>query len=161
MDGPSQIENRIGQDTVITEQLALWGRGGSTVIRGNLLLIPLGESILYVEPVFLQAEGGGLPELKRVITAADENIAMMPSLRESLAVIFGEESPETIVSEIPSVEVEPGPPLTGDIAKLIEQAREHYEKAQEYVQAGDWSGFGREWDALQEVLEQLAGLTAE
>jgi uncharacterized membrane protein (UPF0182 family) len=161
VDGPSQIENRIGQDTVITEQLALWGRGGSTVIRGNLLLIPLGESILYVEPVFLQAEGGGLPELKRVITAADENIAMMPSLRESLAVIFGEESPETIVSEIPSVEVEPGPPLTGDIAKLIEQAREHYEKAQEYVQAGDWSGFGREWDALQEVLEQLAGLTAE
>jgi uncharacterized membrane protein (UPF0182 family) len=161
VDGPSQVENRIGQDTVITEQLALWGRGGSTVIRGNLLLIPIGESILYVEPVFLQAEGGGLPELKRVIAAADENIAMMPSLRESLAVIFGEESPETIVSEIPSVEVEPGPPLTGDIAKLVEQAREHYEKAQEYVQAGDWSGFGREWDALQEVLEQLAGLTTE
>jgi len=63
--GPSQIENRIGQDTVITEQLALWGRGGSRVIRGNLLLIPLGKSILYVEPVFLQAEAGGLPELKR------------------------------------------------------------------------------------------------
>ncbi|GAH96365.1 unnamed protein product, partial [marine sediment metagenome] len=64
--GPSQIENRIGQDTIITEQLALWGRGGSRVIRGNLLLIPLGGSILYVEPVFLEAETGGLPQLKRV-----------------------------------------------------------------------------------------------
>ena len=67
--GPSQIENRIGQDTVITEQLALWSRGGSNVIRGNLLLIPIGESMLFVEPVFLEAQTGGLPELKRVIVA--------------------------------------------------------------------------------------------
>jgi uncharacterized membrane protein (UPF0182 family) len=162
VDGPSQIENRIGQDTVITEQLALWGRGGSTVIRGNLLLIPLGESILYVEPVFLQAEGGGLPELKRVIVAAGEKIAMTPSLRESLAVIFGEETP--IIEEpdvTPPDVVEPETPVTGDIANLIEQAQEHYEKAQEYVQEGDWAGFGEEWDALQEVLEKLAEIAVE
>ncbi|GAI26591.1 unnamed protein product, partial [marine sediment metagenome] len=101
--GPSQIENRIGQDTVITEQLALWGRGGSRVIRGNLLLIPLGKSILYVEPVFLQAEAGGLPELKRVIVAAGERIAMEPTLEESMAAIFGAE-------ELPAEPVVPPPP---------------------------------------------------
>ena len=112
--------------------------------------------------VALQAEGGGLPELKRVIVAAGEKIAMMPSLRESLAVIFGEETPESVIEEpdvTPPVEVEPEIPVSGDIAELIDQAQAHFEKAQEYVQAGDWAGFGREWDALQEVLEQLATLT--
>ncbi len=164
VDGPSQIENRIGQDTVITEQLALWGRGGSTVIRGNLLLIPIGESILYVEPVFLQAEGGGLPELKRVIVAAGEKIAMMPSLGESLSVIFGEETPISIIEEpgtAPPATTEPETPVSGNIAGLIEQAQEHYEKAREYVKEGDWAGFGDEWDALQKVLEKLAELVAE
>jgi uncharacterized membrane protein (UPF0182 family) len=162
VDGPSQIENRIGQDTVITEQLALWGRGGSTVIRGNLLLIPLGDSILYVEPVFLQAEGGGLPELKRVIVATGENIAMTSSLSASLAAIFGEGTsvPEEPEISIPTV-TEPETQPSEDVAVLIEQAQQHYERAQEYVKSGDWAGFGEEWEALQEVLEKLAELTAE
>jgi len=158
--GPSQIENRIGQDTVITEQLALWGRGGSRVIRGNLLLIPLGESNLYVEPVFLQAETGGLPELKRVIVAAGEQIAMEPSLEESLAAIFGAEALPTEPVE-PPAPVEPGEPVTPDIADLIAEAQEHYNKAQQYLQAGDWAGYGEELDALEAVLTQLAELAAE
>jgi len=156
--GPSQVENRIGQDTVITEQLALWGRGGSRVIRGNLLLIPLGKSILYVEPVFLQAEGGGLPELKRVIVAAGEKIAMEPTLMESLTAIFGTEAPPTEPLVTPPVPVEPEEPITGDMASLIEQAQQHYDKAQEYLKAGDWTGYGEELDALKSVLEQLAEL---
>ncbi len=158
--GPSQIENRIGQDTVITEQLALWGRGGSRVIRGNLLLIPLGKSILYVEPVFLQAETGGLPELKRVIVIAGDKIAMEPTLEESIDAIFGIEAPPTEpVIEPP---VEPGEPVaTDDIASLIEEAQQHYDKAQQYLQAGDWTGYGNELDALKVVLDRLAELTAE
>jgi len=151
--GPSQIENRIQQDTVITEQLALWGRGGSQVIRGNLLLIPLGKSILYVEPVFLQAEAGGLPELKRVIVVAGERIAMEPTLQGSIAAIFGTEAPLT--------EPEPGEPIAADIANLIEEAQRHYDKAQQYLKIGDWAGYGEELDALKAVLEQLAELTAE
>jgi uncharacterized membrane protein (UPF0182 family) len=161
VDGPSQLENRIGQDTVITEQLALWSRGGSTVIRGNLLLIPLGDSILYVEPVFLQAEGGGLPELKRVIVAAGEKIAMEPSLGESLAAIFGTETPVVQEPEAPSAGTEPETPLAGEITDLIAQAQQHFENARDYVRNGDWAGFGEEWDALQEVLEALAGLTTQ
>jgi hypothetical protein len=159
--GPSQIENRIQQDTVITEQLALWGRGGSRVIRGNLLLIPLGKSNLYVEPVFLQAEAGGLPELKRVIVAAGEQIAMEPTLKESIAAIFGVEPPPAVpVVEPPSPE-EPGGTVAADIAELIEEAQEHYNKAQQCLKAGDWAGYGNEIDALKAVLDRLAELTTE
>ena len=157
--GPSQIENRIQQDTVITEQLALWGRGGSRVIRGNLLMIPLGKSNLYVEPIFLQAEAGGLPELKRVIVAAGDQIAMKPTLNESLAVIFGAEAPPTEPEIVPPTE--PEEPVVTDIAKLIEEAQQHYDRARQYLQAGDWAGYGRELDALKAVLDQLAELAAE
>jgi uncharacterized membrane protein (UPF0182 family) len=159
--GPSQIENRIGQDTVITEQLALWGRGGSRVIRGNLLLIPLGKSILYVEPVFLQAEAGGLPELKRVILAAGDQIAMEPTLEESLTAIFGAEAPPTEPVVEPPTPAEPEEPAVADIASLIEEAQQHYDRAQQYLKAGDWASYGEELDALKAVLDQLAELVAE
>ncbi|MBA7617722.1 hypothetical protein ES703_25038 [subsurface metagenome] len=157
--GPSQIENRIQQDTIITEQFALWGRGGSRVIRGNLLMIPLGKSNLYVEPVFLQAEAGGLPELKRVIVAAGDQIAMKPTLQESIAAIFGTEAPPTE----PEPPVPPGPeePVATEIAKLIGEAQQHYNQAQEYLKAGDWANYGKELEALKAVLDRLAELTAE
>ncbi|MFC1984014.1 UPF0182 family protein [Chloroflexota bacterium] len=156
-DGPSQIENRIGQDTVITEQLALWGRGGSRVIRGNLLLIPLGESILYVEPVFLEATTGGLPELKRVIVVAGDQLAMETTLTESLTAIFGAEAPPAEPGE-PPAPVEPEEAVDATMASLIEEAQQHYDRAVQYQREGDWAGYGREWDALQAVLEQLAEL---
>jgi len=154
--GPSQIENRIQQDTVITEQFALWGRGGSRVIRGNLLMIPLGKSLMYVEPVFLQAEAGGLPELKRVIVAAGEHIAMEATLEESIAAIFG-------AKVAPTEPEPPGPvePVPAEVVNLIEQAQQHYNKAQEYLKAGDWTNYGKELDALKAVLDQLAEFTVE
>ena len=159
--GPSQIENRIQQDTVITEQLALWGRGGSRVIRGNLLLIPLGKSNLYVEPVFLQAEAGGLPQMKRVIVVAGERIAMEETLRESIAAIFGAEAllPEPVVKP-PALE-EPEKAIAADIANLIEEAEQHYDQAQQYLRTGDWNGYGKELDALKAVLDRLAELAAD
>ena len=165
--GPSQIENRIGQDTVITEQLALWGRGGSRVIRGNLLLIPLGKSILYVEPVFLEAETGGLPQLKRVIVVAGEQIAMEPTLEESIAAIFGAEAPpaepapptEPVVT--PPAPAKPEEPIAADIASLIEKAQQHYDQAQQYLKAGDLAGYGSEMSAFGIVWEQIVELTAE
>jgi len=157
--GPSQTENRIQQDTVITEQLALWGRGGSRVIRGNLLLIPLGKSNLYVEPVFLQAETGGLPELKRVIVVVGERIAMEPTLRGSIAAIFGVEVPPP--EPKPPTPSGPEKPVPTGVAELIEEAQQHYDKAQQYLGEGNWAGYGEELDALKAVLNQLAELTAE
>ena len=161
VDGPSQVENRIGQDTVITEQLALWGRGGSRVIRGNLLLIPLGRSILFVEPVFLEAETGGIPELKRVIVVAGEQIAMEPTLQESIAAIFGAEALPTEPVVTPPEPAEPEKPLAAEIANLIEQAQQHYNQAQQYLIEGDWTGYGEELEALKAVLDRLAEFTAE
>ena len=159
--GPSQIENRIQQDTIITEQFALWGRGGSRVIRGNLLLIPLGESNLYVEPVFLQAEAGGLPELKRVIVVAGEQTAMESTLEESIAAIFGPEAPPTVTVVKPPAPAEPEEPVVADIAELIEEAQQHYNKAQQYLKAGEWAGYGEELEALKAVLDRLAELATE
>jgi len=158
--GPSQIENRIQQDTVITEQLALWGRGGSRVIRGNLLVIPLGSSNLYVEAVFLQAEAGGLPELKRVIAAAGDQVAMEPTLSQSLQAIFGSEALPTEAEAKPPPSEEAAEPAGVDIADLVQEAQQHYESAQRHLMAGDWAGYGRELEALKAVLDQLDSLVA-
>jgi uncharacterized membrane protein (UPF0182 family) len=152
--GPSQIENRIQQDTTITEQLALWGRGGSRVLRGNLLFIPIEESNIYVEPVFLQAETGGLPELKRVIVAVGERIAMAENLMGSLQAIY---------AGVPTEPGEPGEPsepgeMPPEIADLIAEAQQHYDQAQEYLRTGDWAGYGEELGALRETLDRLADL---
>ena len=157
--GPSQIENRIQQDTVITEQLALWARGGSRVIRGNLLVIPLGKSNIYVESVFLQADAGGLPELKRIIVAAGDQIAMEPTLAESLSAVFGAGAGEGAIQQPTQVPGEPGEALPDDVRALIEQAQEHFARAQDYLGQGNWAGYGEELAALEAVLEQLAAVT--
>jgi len=157
--GPSQMENRIQQDTVITEQFALWGRGGSRVIRGNLLLIPLGDSKIYVEPVFLQADAGGLPELKRVIVAVGDQIAMRPTLAESIEAVLGGVAslqPEPPTATPSPISPAPKEPVGSDIASLIEEAQQHYDRAQQYLRDGDWTGYGRELDALKRVLDRLA-----
>jgi len=158
--GPSQIENRIQQDTIITEQFALWDRGGSQVIRGNLLMIPLGKSNLYVEPVFLQAESGGLPELKRVIVAAGDKIVMQRTLEESMAVIFGTDVRATGPAIEPALPPEPESVVSAELAGLIEQALQHYEQAQQYLKAADWTGYGKELDALKAVLNKLNELAS-
>jgi len=160
--GPSQIENRIQQDTVITEQLALWGRGGSRVIRGNLLMIPLGKSNLYVEPVFLQAEAGGLPELKRVIVAAGEQIAMESTLKESIEAIFGVGAPPIEPEVKPPLPAEPEkPPVAANVTDLVKEAQHHYNEAHRYLKDGDWANYGKELEALDAVLDKLAELTIE
>jgi uncharacterized membrane protein (UPF0182 family) len=91
--GPRQVESRIDQDTVISSQFSLWNQSGSRVIRGNLLMIPIGRGNLFVEPIYLQAETSQLPELKRVVVANGNRIAMEPTLQRSLEVIFGAAAP--------------------------------------------------------------------
>jgi uncharacterized membrane protein (UPF0182 family) len=124
-------------------------------------MIPLGKSNLYVESVFLQADAGGLPELKRVIVAAGDQIAMEPTLTESLTAIFGIEAPPTEPEVGPPTPAEPEEPVSADIASLIEEAQQHYDKSQQYLKAGDWANYGKELDALKVVLDQLAELAAE
>ncbi|HJR17284.1 MAG TPA: UPF0182 family protein, partial [Gemmatimonadales bacterium] len=87
--GPRQIVNRINQDTEIARQVSLWDQRGSQVIRGDLLVIPIEESLLYVQPLYLRAEGGRIPELKRVVVAYQNRVVMRETLDDGLAQLFG------------------------------------------------------------------------
>src|SRR5918992_3910548 len=87
--GPMQVEALIDQNTEISRQLALWDQRGSRVLRGNLLVIPIDHSLLYVEPVYLIAEQNDLPQLKRIIVAHGGRVAMEPTLDGALAALFG------------------------------------------------------------------------
>jgi len=157
--GPRQIEARIDQDPTISEQFTLWGQAGSQIIRGNLLVIPIEQSILYVEAIYLQAERGRLPELKRVIVATSgDRIAMEPTLAQSLNAIYPglptEEPTVTVPAPTPEI------PLPTELTELAQLAQEHYAKAQEYLKAGDWTGWGEELKKMEEALSQLVELTA-
>ncbi|MGM0499166.1 MAG: UPF0182 family protein [Bacillota bacterium] len=88
--GPNQIESRIDQESEISQLLSLWSQRGSEVIRGNMLVIPVNNSVLYVEPIFLQAEGGGIPELRRVIVSYKNKIIMRENLEKALKAMFDE-----------------------------------------------------------------------
>jgi uncharacterized membrane protein (UPF0182 family) len=164
--GPMQVENLIEQDTAITEQFALWGRGGSTVIRGNLLMIPIEDSFLYVEPVFLQGESGGVPELKRVIVSAGDQIDMEQTLDEALAMVFGTEpsppgpTPTPTPPSPPEPTPTPSPTPTDEMVSLVAAIQEHLEKMQQYAGTGDWTAYGEEMDALQADIQRLAELTS-
>jgi uncharacterized protein len=142
--GPFQIEARIDQAPEIAEQIALWSQRGSKVIRGDILVIPLDGSLLYVQPLYLSAEQGELPELTRVIVAYDKEIVMTPTLEQSLASVFDQIPPGLIDSNIPAVNSASG-----------ESALKIYQQAQEALQKGDWVNYGRYQQQLQDILREL------
>ena len=150
--GPAQIEARINQNTEISQQISLWNQMGSRVIRGSVLVIPVGNSILYVTPLYLRAASGQLPELKRVIAAYGDRVVMARTLPEALAGLFGGAPP-------PAAEAvaAPGPAPPGTLSDTARAALEHYDRAIAKLKAGDWSGFGAELDALRPLLQTLSG----
>jgi uncharacterized protein len=141
--GPFQIEARINQDTNISQALSLWNQLGSRVIRGNLLVIPIENSLLYVSPLYLRAETGQLPELKRVIAAYNDRVVMEETLGEALAALFKE--PEMVGSG-----AAPGPTTGTDRTR---DALGHYNRAMGALKEGDWAGFGAELEKLRSTLE--------
>jgi uncharacterized membrane protein (UPF0182 family) len=150
--GPFQIEARINQNTEISQQLTLWNQMGSRVIRGaNLLVIPIENSILYVSPLYLRAEHGHLPELKRVIAAYGEHVVMKETLAEALAALFVEPGAAPAVSSTTGEA-----PVTGPAASQAQQALDRYNQALERLKAGDWKGFGTQFDAMRELLEKMS-----
>ena len=148
--GPRQVEARIDQDAFISQQISLWSQAGSQVIRGSLLAIPIEESLLYVQPLYLAAERGRLPELKRVITAFGNRIAMEETLETSLQQIFGRGG-EPDGAPWPAVAVAAGPPGQ----RLAGQALEHFQRAQEHLRRWNWTGFGEELRKVEEILKTL------
>ncbi|HEX2035861.1 MAG TPA: UPF0182 family protein [Chloroflexota bacterium] len=104
--GPMQVEARIDQDPTISAQFTLWNQGGSRVLRGNMLAIPIGRSNLYVEPIYLQAERSRLPEMKRVVVATGNRVAMGQTVEEALALLY--DGPITYQAPAPA-DLPPGP----------------------------------------------------
>jgi uncharacterized protein len=147
--GPFQIEARINQNTEISQQISLWNQMGSRVIRGNLLVVPIENSILYVSPLYLRAESGQLPELKRVIAAYGDRVVMKETLPAALAALFQESAP---VAPLP---LRAAAPPSGPADAPARTALGHYDRAIDRLKAGDWAGFGAELDALRPLLEQL------
>ncbi len=146
--GPAQIEARIDQDTTISQQLSLWNQTGSRVIRGNLLVIPIDDALLYVEPLYLRAEKRELPELKRLIASAGDRVVMSQGVEPLLAALFSGATPPRVLREA-SPSVPAAPATTSD-------ALQHYRQALEALRRGNWKEFGTEMDALQKALEPAA-----
>jgi uncharacterized membrane protein (UPF0182 family) len=157
--GPRQIDARIDQDPVISQQLSLWNQRGSTVIRGSLLAIPIDQSLIYVQPLYLAAsEQGALPELRRVIVAAGNAIAMEPTLEQALGRIFGGRPGPAPAEARPASGAAPPPPGPAAAAgPLGQQAWEIWTRAQDALRRGDWSAYGAEQKRLEDVLRALAG----
>ena len=139
--GPFQIDARIDQNPAIAEQITLWSQRGSRVIRGDILVIPIDGSILYVQPLYLRAEKGELPELSRIIVAYDKEIVMTPTLEQSLAAVF---------DTIP-----PGLTEPTTTTNSSQSALRVYQQAQEALQRGDWIEYGQYQQQLQDILREL------
>lgn len=145
--GPAQIEARIDQDSEISPLLTLWGQKGSDVIRGNLLVIPIANSILYVEPIFLQAEKSQMPELKRVVAVHGTQVAMGTTLDEALERLVGGEVTTSVTSKTTTGTV--------TINTAIKRVEDTYDKLAEKLKKGDWSSAGQALTELEKAIRAL------
>ncbi|HTJ59775.1 MAG TPA: UPF0182 family protein [Candidatus Saccharimonadales bacterium] len=171
--GPLQIESRITADATIRQQTSLLAvGGGATVIYGNLIVLPVGNSFLYVEPLFVQANNNTFPELQRVILATQDKIAMSDSFPNALNALFG--SAPIVTQPGPSPTPTPGPsatpgasatpvpsPSAATIAQLVKSASDHYANAQAALKNGDFTTYGQELRALESDLARLRALTGQ
>jgi len=150
--GPRQVNARIDQDAYISQQITLWGQIGSQVIRGSLLIIPIENSLLYVQPLYLSASDKvGLPELRRVIVAYENNVVMEENLELALRRLFTGEGLPTAEREKPPVAQERKRPET-----LAQEALKVYEKALQMQRSGDWAGYGEQIKSLEQLLKEMA-----
>jgi uncharacterized protein len=157
--GPYQIEALINQNTDVSQQISLWNQQGSRVIRGNLMAIPIENALLYISPLYLRAQTGQLPELKRVIAVYGGQVVMEKTLGEALATLFkappgtAPAAPSEGAAPAAATAVSTGAPLTS--SEAARAALDHYRQAVAKLKAGDWNGFGQELDALGAALKDM------
>ena len=157
--GPNQIESRIDQDPEISQQIALWDQRGSSVLRGNLIVVPIEDSFLYVEPIYLIADNIRIPQLQRVIVSYDEFVVMERTLNQGLNAIFGEEVIEAEGSVVAQMQDSPEQPINlsgapGVTAENIGEARQLVQEARQALQNGDFAKFGERFDELESLLQE-------
>jgi uncharacterized membrane protein (UPF0182 family) len=159
--GPYQIQARINQNPEISQQYSLWNQMGSKVLLGNLLVIPIEDSLLYIEPLYIRAQDGQLPELKRVIASYGDRTVMGDDLESTLAALFKEAPGHAppVVAKTETVQPASANPAAGADkvpagAPNLRGASEHYTRALADLRSGDWAGFGTEMQKLGEQLQQ-------
>lgn len=158
--GPAQIEARIDQDPEISRQIALWDQRGSRVIRGNLMVIPIENSFLFVEPVFLLADDVEIPQLQRVIVAIGDAISMQPTLDQALFDLFGDEA-APIIADTPLINQQDQlsedvvPEDTSVNRQSLDEIRSIWEDLKTALEDGDWSRYGELLGELEEKINDL------
>ena len=167
--GPQQIEASIDQNPTIAQELTLLGQGGSQIIRGNLLVIPIRDTILYVQPLYIQAVNspGAFPQLGRVIVAGGGAVVMQPTYPEALAALVagqGDQIPvDPATGTVPLVPEQTGTPAAGVPSitpgeqTLAGEALAAYDRAQAALAQGDWATYGQELATVEALLGQLSG----
>ena len=164
--GPAQIEARIDQDAVISQQISLWDQSGSKVIRGNLIVLPLGDSLIYLQPVYLQSTGSAFPEFRRIVVASPRQVVWSETLGDALRLLLAAEggsapspspSPGATPTPGPSSTPRPTPGvgLPTDVAGLVDYANTHFELAQAALRGGDFARYGTEIALVEAALQQL------
>ncbi|MDE0085690.1 MAG: UPF0182 family protein [Candidatus Poribacteria bacterium] len=165
--GPWQVENFISQKPEISEQISLWNQQGTRVLRGNLLILPMNNDLLYVEPIYIQSEDEetAIPELRRVVIGYEENdsdnlhVAWGKTLDEALREVFlnrfGLQSEPTVTITEDTQESTELPEAATSLRGLIEQANNYYNNAQNAQRNGNWAEYGRNIGLLEQTLKQL------
>lgn len=156
--GPEQIEAQIDQNTEISKEFSLWNSSGTKYRRGNMFIIPINTSILYLEPVYLEAQNSSIPEVKRIIMAYDDEIAYEETLAECLVSLFGDGAEEGVGTPGTAEPSGEGEQTSGELStsELIAAAAAAYEDAIEAQKKGDWAGYGKYMDELEKYLNKLA-----
>ena len=158
--GPAQIEARIDQDTTISQQLSLWNQTGSRVIRGNMLVIPIDDTLLYVEPLYFSAESRQLPELKRLIASTGDRVVMAQDVDSLLAALVNPDGRSPAVAASATASTTGARAIEAPPAGANSEALSHYRKAFDALNKGDWRTFGAEMDGMQKALQAPPAKTA-
>ncbi|HEY3208894.1 MAG TPA: UPF0182 family protein [Actinomycetota bacterium] len=155
IDGPQQVRARVDQDPNVSREVTLLSQQGSTVVFGDLLVIPIEDSFLYAQPIFVvSSQVNAIPELKRVAVVHGGSVTLGNSLQEAIAASFGETVP-------PPVSGGGGPPPTGDVAKLLQEALDHFQKAQQALQNQDLATYQAEIDKARQLIQQASELAGK
>jgi uncharacterized protein len=150
IDGPQQIRSLMNQDPTVSQQITLLSQRGSQVLFGDLLIVPVEDSFLYVQPIFLTAAGQTpIPELKRVIVVHGGNVSIANSLTDAIAASFGQAAPPPTGGQ---------PPPTGSVTSLLQQALEHFNAAQRALQNQDLATYQAEINKAQQLIQQASQL---
>lgn len=179
--GPLQIEKRINSNPEIDAAMSVWGSGESTIIRGNLITVPIENSVLYVEPIYVTAGKNTFPELKMVVAVYDSKIAIRPTLDEAVAALFpAEEAPasqnnETLSSDQGESAKDPNKliqttepinpigqisPESSDVTD-VQKVTDAFRKVQEASQTNDWEAFGKAMNDLEAIINELNGIESD